>query len=93
MILDLAGVGVPDAVRGSSLVPQLRGTGPEREAILSEYDEEIGRVFARTVVTKEWKITCYGGQPYGELFDLRGLLLEEMLRSTSLCEHRPVKYA
>ena len=41
-----------------------------REAVLSEYDDEFTQLFARTVVTKNWKLTCYAGKPYGEFFDL-----------------------
>jgi arylsulfatase A-like enzyme len=85
-ILDLAGVATPEgpvprrreapeqmpAWPGKSLRPVLEGTAPSvREAVLVENDEDYLGLRLRTLVTDRWQLTVYGGQDYGELFDLR----------------------
>lgn len=81
-ILDLAGVealnhaspetrNAPSAMSGRSLVPIMRGedTDTDSDAIV-EMDEDYLGFKMRTLVTKRHRLTCYSGQPYGELFDL-----------------------
>lgn len=85
-ILDIAGVPIPEgdipAVPetdnaphpwpGISLVPLLNGQKPKDEmTCLVEMDEDYFGFKMRTLVTKQYRITCYSGQEYGELFDLK----------------------
>ncbi len=85
-ILDLCGVPIPDGSLpkkphlattrvlppwpGRSLRPLLEGRSQAlRDRVLIEQDTE--RLRARTLVTERYRITCYAGQDYGELFDLQ----------------------
>ena len=34
-------------------------------------DDELFGIYLRTLTTDRWRLSCYGGQPYGELFDCR----------------------
>ena len=84
-MLDLAGVPIPEknvarepeapdappAWQGRSLVPVLTGEGPSTDSsALVEMDEDYLGFKMRTLVTKRYRLTCYSGHPYGELFDL-----------------------
>jgi len=85
-ILDLAGVEIPEgfvprraeapeqmgAWPGRSLRPLLEGESASiRDAVLVENDEDYLGLRLRTLVTERYQLTIYGGQDYGELFDLR----------------------
>ena len=72
-LLDLAGVQPPASMQGRSLAPFLRGeAAPDwREGIVTENDDELFGIYLRTLTTDRWRLSCYGGQPYGELFDRR----------------------
>jgi arylsulfatase A-like enzyme len=85
-VLDLAGMDIPEGIvprrteapeqmpawPGRSLRPVLEGAAPSvREAVLVENDEDYLGLRLRTLVTDRWQLTVYGGQEYGELFDLR----------------------
>lgn len=72
-LLDLAGVPVPVGVEGRSFTRELRGETPDdpREAVLIESLHQFQ--FDRNVkglVTDDWKLVYWGGQTYGELYDL-----------------------
>jgi hypothetical protein len=41
-----------------------------RDAVLIENDEDYLGLRLRTLVTERYQLTMYGGQDYGELFDL-----------------------
>jgi arylsulfatase len=84
-VLDLAGVPIPEGPTcdppeapnapppwpGHSLVPVLRGEDAAGAArTLVEMDEDYLGFKMRTLVTRRYRITCYSGQSYGELFDL-----------------------
>ncbi|MDH4179262.1 MAG: sulfatase-like hydrolase/transferase [Armatimonadota bacterium] len=84
-LLDLAGVPVPEgfvprraeapeqmgAWPGHSLRPLLEGESVSiRDAVLVENDEDYLGLRLRTLVTERYQLTIYGGQDYGELFDL-----------------------
>jgi hypothetical protein len=57
-------------MQGRSLVEYLRGGEMvEREGIVTEFDDEHMGIFARTLTTKDWRLTRYAGKAYGELFD------------------------
>jgi arylsulfatase A-like enzyme len=85
-ILDLAGVSIPEgplppqpeAPRqmapwpGRSLRPVLEGKASSvRDAVIVEDDEDYLGLRLRTLITADHQLTVYGGQEYGELFDLR----------------------
>ncbi|MCC7353011.1 MAG: sulfatase-like hydrolase/transferase, partial [Anaerolineae bacterium] len=85
-ILDFCGVPIPEGPRpvepivpregppwpGHSLKPILEGSGDTvRNSALVDQDDDFAGLRARTLVTERYRITCYAGQPYGELFDLR----------------------
>jgi arylsulfatase len=85
-VLDLCGVPIPEGEvpaapeaplapppwPGRSLVPQLRGESDAlQHAVLVENDEDYLGLRLRTLVTDQYKLTVYPGQPYGELFDLK----------------------
>jgi len=57
---------------GRSLVPLLRGATSEAGAqtVLIENEEPFLGLNSRTLVTPSHKLTVYGGQAFGELFDL-----------------------
>ena len=46
-------------------------TEPIHTAILVENDEDYIGSNLRTVVTERYKLTCYSGHDFGELFDLQ----------------------
>jgi arylsulfatase A-like enzyme len=85
-ILDIAGVPIPEgpcpvepeapdapsAWPGRSLVPVLTGEDTSTDsACVVEMDEDYLGFKMRTLVTKRYRLTCYSGQNYGELFDLQ----------------------
>jgi arylsulfatase A-like enzyme len=85
-ILDLAGVPIPEgrvppepeapaqrpAWPGRSLAPMLRGeTVAVQDAVIIENDEDYLGMRQRTLVTPDHHLTCYAGEDYGELYDLR----------------------
>ena len=57
---------------GKSLIPLLTGKEERvQESILVEDDDDIRKVFLRTLITEDYKITIYSDRTYGELFDRR----------------------
>ena len=85
-ILEMAGAPVPEGLLpdplespqappawpGRSLVGALTGEQADTDAdALVEMDEDYLGFKMRTLVTRGHRITCYSGQPYGELFDLQ----------------------
>lgn len=65
----------PSSLPGTSLVPILLGTPAGAEdahdcTALVEMDEDYLGFKMRTLVTRRYRITCYSGRSYGELFDL-----------------------
>jgi arylsulfatase len=62
--------GAPPAWPGRSLVPVLDGCQTSDSDALVEMDEDYLGFKMRTLVTQRYRLTCYSGQPYGELFDL-----------------------
>ena len=71
-VLDLAGAPHPEYMQGRSLAPLLRGTtDAHREGALIEFHSFYRPwLNLKTWRDREWKITHYAGQPYGELYDL-----------------------
>ncbi|NLF92802.1 MAG: sulfatase-like hydrolase/transferase [Oligosphaeraceae bacterium] len=85
-ILDLAGVPIPEgacpprpeaaqqrpAWPGKSLLPVLTGEADTvQDSVIAENDEDYLGLRQRTLITADWHLTCYIGEEYGELFDLR----------------------
>jgi hypothetical protein len=44
---------------------------PPRDAVLTENDDDFLPMRARTLATRDWKITLYAGSEEGELHDRR----------------------
>jgi arylsulfatase A-like enzyme len=75
-LLDLAGVSGYRGIQGRSLWPVLAGQADRvRERVLIEEDQPFGvpgltgPVRMRTLVTDEARLTVYGQEPFGELYD------------------------
>ena len=74
-LLELAGVEVPSTFESISALPALRGeewTG--RDYVFSEQrgDENLTDARMITMVrSRDWKLTHYSGETFGQLFDLR----------------------
>ena len=63
---------MPPAWPGRSLRPVLEGKAAAvRDTVVVENDEDYLGLRLRTLITPDYQITVYGGQEYGELFDLR----------------------
>jgi arylsulfatase A-like enzyme len=71
-ICDLLGVDPLPDVHGMSLAPELKGERSEgRENVLVEFDWRFRRGMPlKTLRTRDWKLTYYAGQSFGELYDL-----------------------
>ena len=71
-ILELAGIEVPDSMLGKSLVPILNSPNTElNEEVLIEMDDEIMDETSRTLITNDWRMTVFGTEDEGELYDLK----------------------
>ena len=83
-VLDLAGVPIPEGIAsdppeaarqlpawpGASLGQLLAGQASKvHDQLLVENDEDYLGLRLRTLITEDYQITAYPGQPYGELFD------------------------
>lgn len=85
-VLDLAGVPIPEGKTpprpeasmqrapwpGKSFAPVLKGEKEKTQgSVIAENDADYLGLRQRTVITEDWHITCYAGEKYGELFDLK----------------------
>ncbi len=71
-LLELTGVSIPDEVQGVSMRATLTtGQALPRDAALTENDDDFVPMRARTLTTRDWKITLYAGSDDGELYDRR----------------------
>lgn len=59
-----------DSLDGESLLPVATGTGAGRNEAYVEFVDDPRRLRLRTVVIKDWKLTWYAGETFGELYDL-----------------------
>ena len=85
-ILDLAGTPIPQGAHppapeapdapspwpGQSLLPLLTGEDTSTDgSCVVEMDKDYLGFKMRTLVTQRYRLTCYSGREYGELFDLK----------------------
>lgn len=85
-ILDALGVPIPEGPTpaepvcpeqrapwpGKSLMPILRDPSASvQESVLVENDEDYIGSNLRTLIARDWKLTCYSDRDFGEMFDLR----------------------
>lgn len=62
-------------MQGRSLLPVIRGGGSVRDAMLVEYSDGFARMGfdtparGRSVMTKDWRLTVYRDQNWGELYN------------------------
>lgn len=69
-ILDFAQAGVPNGVQGMSMAPILRGDlGAGRDCALTEFTCYDWGLNLKTLTTREYKLTYYAGEQFGELYD------------------------
>lgn len=74
--LDAAGLEIPNAVQGKSLLPLLQGNQDEslcRDHVYAEYYNAWTHkeAYGTMLRTKEWKIVVYHGTSQGEFYDLK----------------------
>ncbi len=75
-ILDRAGLTPYNGIQGQSFLRCLGTDHAHRDALLMEYNDSGSRLGMvpparmRSLVSKEWRFTCYGGHEWGELYDL-----------------------
>jgi arylsulfatase A-like enzyme len=71
-LLEMAGIEEPQSTQGISMRGTLTGgAATSRKAVLTENDDDLGRVRMRTITTREWKLTAYATESLGELYDRR----------------------
>jgi arylsulfatase A-like enzyme len=77
-ILDRVGLAAFNGMQGRSLLPAVKGvTANERDDILIEEDGQrtylgfAGPTRARTLVTRDWRLSIYDSAEWGELYDLK----------------------
>ena len=69
-LLEYAGVRPPYGVQGCSMAPILRGDkGAGREYAMTEFNCYDWGLSVKTLTGKNYKITYYAGEDYGELYD------------------------
>ncbi|WP_135556632.1 sulfatase family protein [Paenibacillus cymbidii] len=71
-MLDFIGIADPVKRDGISLRAALeRGEALPRPGVRIEYKEEPDRIRYKCWVTPQWKLAVYGGETFGELYDLQ----------------------
>lgn len=69
-LLDFVGTGVPYGVQGMSMAPVLRGDkGAGRSYALTEFNCYDWGMNLKTLTSRDYKLTYYAGERFGELFD------------------------
>ena len=69
-ILDYAGIRVPYGVQGMSMGPILRGdSGAGRAFALTEFNCYDWGLNIKTITSRDYKLTYYAGERFGELYD------------------------
>ena len=76
-ILDRVGLKPYRGMQGQSFLQSLDGKSPHRSVLFIEYNDGPARLGfdtparMRALRDEDWRITLYGGQDWGELYDLR----------------------
>lgn len=69
-LLEYAGIRPPYGVQGSSMAPVLRGDkGAGRSYAMTEFNCYDWGLSVKTLTGKDYKLTCYAGETWGELYD------------------------
>lgn len=69
-ILEYAGIRPPYGVQGTSMAPILRGDkGAGKEYAMTEFNCYDWGLSIKTLTGKDYKLTYYAGEAYGELYD------------------------
>lgn len=69
-LLEYAGIRPPCGVQGASMATALRGDkGFGREYAMTEFNCYDWGLSVKTLTGKDYKLTCYAGEDYGELYD------------------------
>lgn len=90
-LLEYAGVRPPYGVQGSSVAPILRGDkGAGKEYAMTEFNCYDWGLSVKTITGRNYKMTYYAGQKYGELYD-RNDDLEEYVNLWEDENHKDVK--
>ncbi|HHY82895.1 MAG TPA: sulfatase-like hydrolase/transferase [Clostridiales bacterium] len=69
-ILQLTGIPVPEGVQGRSMLNVINGE-PGYDFALIEHNSGDWGLNIKTIRSKEWRLTYYANQDFGELYDLR----------------------
>lgn len=76
-VLDRAGLTPYHGMQGKSLMPCMDGVSDLRDDLLVEYNDGLPRMGfesparVRTIVTRRHRMSVYGGQAWGELYDTK----------------------
>ena len=68
-LLDIVGIDAPEGVQGLSVAAALAGGAYPRTAALTENDDDMYPMRARTLTTREWRLTRWAASDDGLLFD------------------------
>jgi len=75
-ILDRAGVDPYFGIQGQSFLPCIHDANEHRDSLLIEFNDGFARngfdtsARVRTIVNKDWQLSVYKGEDWGELYDL-----------------------
>lgn len=90
-ILEYAGIRPPYGVQGSSMGPALRGDkGAGKSYAMTEFNCYDWGLSVKTLTGKDYKVTYYAGEEYGELYD-RNADPQEFVNLWNRESHAPVK--
>jgi len=76
-ILDRAGLAPYRGIAGQSFLPSALGGAGHRDELLIEFNDAVAKLGlatparVRTLRTKDWRLSVYADEPWGELYDLR----------------------
>ncbi len=69
-VLAAAQLAPDDSLDGESLLPVANGTGESNGEAYVEFVDDPRRLRLRTIIIRDWKLTWYAGETFGELYDL-----------------------
>jgi arylsulfatase A-like enzyme len=69
-LLECAGLKEPEGMQGHSMLPGMTDESKWlRDAAMTENDDDMAGLRMRTLTTREWKLTTYAGDAFGELYN------------------------